>query len=119
MKKILVADDEDILRMLIVDTLEDLGFEIEEAEDGQEALEKLEEGNFDLAILDYMMPEKTGLEVIQSLSKETKNNIQLVMLTAKAQEQDRQIALNAGADYFIAKPFSPTELSAVVEEILA
>lgn len=119
MKKILVADDEEILRMLIVDTLEDSGFAIVEAEDGKEALRFLENEKFDLAILDYMMPEKTGLEVIQSLKAEIKQNLQIVMLTAKAQQQDREAALQAGANYFIAKPFSPADLLTLVEEILS
>jgi len=119
MKKILVADDEEILRMLIVDTLEDEGFDINEAENGLEALEMLEKDYYDLAILDYMMPEKTGIEVVQSLSSEAKKRTSLVMLTAKAQAKDKQEAMKAGADYFMAKPFSPSELVVMVEQILA
>lgn len=119
MKRILVADDEDILRMLIVDSLEELEHEIDEAEDGKEALELLRTNNYDVAILDYMMPEMTGLEVVQSLDETEKMAVQLVMLTAKAQEKDREVALSSGIQYFIAKPFSPIELVQTVEEILS
>ncbi|WP_416147879.1 response regulator transcription factor [Salipaludibacillus sp. HK11] len=119
MKKILVADDEEILRMLIVDTLEDEGFDIDEAENGAEALAMLEKGNYDLTILDYMMPEKTGIEVVKSLSDEVKKSTRLVMLTAKAQAKDKQEAIEAGADYFMAKPFSPSELVVMIKQIFA
>lgn len=118
MKRILVADDEDILRMLIVDTLEDLGFEMEEAENGEEALSRLENEKFDLVILDYMMPGKTGLEVLKALSDQVKQDTAIIMLTAKAQDEDRQTALSEGASYFVAKPFSPQELEQLVSEIL-
>ncbi|OZI10448.1 response regulator [Bacillaceae bacterium SAS-127] len=118
MKRILVVDDEEILRMLICDTLEDLGYEIEEAEDGEEALEKVSEQSYDLMILDYMMPNITGIEVIEQLPKEIKQTLPILMLTAKAQEADRQAVLEKGADYFMSKPFSPVDLAQVVEEIL-
>ncbi|SDO51527.1 response regulator transcription factor [Alkalicoccus daliensis] len=118
MKRILVADDEEILRMLIVDTLEDLGYEIEEAENGEEALTKLQAENYDLVILDYMMPGKTGMEVLQALSSDIKENTYIIMLTAKAQDQDKQRALSEGASYFVAKPFSPQELESLVGGIL-
>ncbi|ATP40660.1 response regulator [Solibacillus sp. R5-41] len=118
MKKILVVDDEEILRMLICDTLEDLGFEIDEAEDGAEALQKINEQVYDLMILDYMMPNLTGVEVIEQLPDDVKNNTPILMLTAKAQEADRQIVLEKGAHFFMSKPFSPVELLGLVEEIL-
>lgn len=89
MNKILVVDDEEILRMLICDTLESFDFTIDEAENGLEALEKMKENNYDLIILDYMMPHFTGLEVIEKLSDEYKANTTIVMLTAKSQESDR------------------------------
>ncbi|CAM3773501.1 response regulator transcription factor [Alkalicoccus chagannorensis] len=118
MSHILVADDEEILRMLIVDTLEDLGHDIEEAEDGGEALQKLQEQSFDLVVLDYMMPERTGLEVLQSLPDQIKEDTLIIMLTAKAQDADREAALQAGARYFVAKPFSPGELETLVKDVL-
>lgn len=117
MKKILVADDEEILRILIVDTLED-DFEVEEAEDGKEALQKIRENEYDLIVLDYMMPHLTGLEVLEKVRKD-ENTTKVLMLTAKAQDADREKATNAGADYFMSKPFSPMELLTLVENILA
>lgn len=118
MKRILVADDEEILRMLICDSLEDLGFEIDEAEDGADALEQVTNTSYDLLILDYMMPELTGLEVIERLPADVKERTPILMLTAKAQEADRQQAIDKGANYFMSKPFSPVELIAFVEELL-
>ncbi|ANU18463.1 response regulator [Planococcus maritimus] len=116
MKKILVADDEDILRTLIVDTLED-DFEMDEAEDGKEALEKIRATDYDLVLLDYMMPYLTGMEVLEAVRGE-QNDTKVMMLTAKAQDADREKAISNGADYFMSKPFSPMELLSLVEEIL-
>ncbi|WP_332651415.1 response regulator transcription factor [Lysinibacillus sp. 54212] len=118
MKRILVVDDEEILRMLICDTLEDFNYAIDEAEDGLEALQKINQQNYDLIILDYMMPNLTGVEVIERLPSEVKEVTPILMLTAKAQEADRQTVLEKGANYFMAKPFSPVELMGLVEEIL-
>ncbi|MDR5659068.1 response regulator transcription factor [Serpentinicella sp. ANB-PHB4] len=118
MKKILVVDDEETLRMLIGDTLEDLGFLIEEAENGEIALNKIQKNNYDLIILDYMMPKLTGLDVVSKLTEEEKKNTNILMLTAKAQEKDQQHAFEKGVKYFMPKPFSPIELCNLVEEIL-
>ncbi|MGO1058541.1 response regulator transcription factor [Planococcus sp. FY231025] len=117
MKKILVADDEDILRILIADTLED-DFAVEEAEDGKEALQKIRDNDYDLILLDYMMPYMTGLEVLEEARKEG-NDTRVLMLTAKAQDADREQAIQKGADFFMSKPFSPMELLELVEKILA
>ncbi|WP_256761151.1 response regulator transcription factor [Cohnella sp. WQ 127256] len=118
MRKLLIVDDEEILRMLISDTLEDLDVHIELAEDGKVALDKLQQSEYDLMILDYMMPQLTGMEVLERLPVDLKKRMPILMLTAKAQEADRMKALEAGASYFIPKPFSPLELLQVVEEIL-
>ncbi|BBI35350.1 response regulator transcription factor [Cohnella abietis] len=118
MKKILIVDDEEILRMLISDTLEDLDVHIDLANDGKVALDKLQQADYDLIILDYMMPELTGMEVLERLPQEKKERVPILMLTAKAQDADRMKALEAGASYFIPKPFSPLELLQVVEGIL-
>ena len=119
MQKIMVVDDEEVLRMLIEDTLEDLeNVEIHTAENGLEALTKLSTDPYDLVILDYMMPEMTGIEVLQQLDEEKKKTTAILMLTAKAQDVDRIRAVEAGARYFMPKPFSPMELLQIVEGIL-
>ncbi|KWX77572.1 response regulator [Paenibacillus jilunlii] len=119
MQKVLIVDDEEVLRMLIEDTLEDLeNVEIHTAENGAEALTKLSQQVYDLVILDYMMPEMTGIEVLEALDIEQKNAMPILMLTAKAQENDRSKAREAGARFFMPKPFSPMELLQIVEGIL-
>lgn len=120
MQKIMVVDDEEVLRMLIEDTLEDLeNVEIHTAENGLEALTRLSTDPYDLVILDYMMPEMTGIEVLQQLDEEKKKTTAILMLTAKAQDVDRIRAVEAGARYFMPKPFSPMELLQIVEGILS
>jgi len=118
MKKVLIADDEDILRMLIEDTIEDLPIEIDQATNGKEALEKLSTGEFDLVILDYMMPELSGREVLQKLDPIIKSKVTILMLTAKTQQEDQDALLAEGADYFMAKPFSPMELLTFIGELI-
>lgn len=118
MKRILLAEDEDVLRMLTVDTLEDEGYAIHEAENGVEAIELLDKQDFDLLILDYMMPKMTGLEVVQHLRKNN-SSIKILMLTAKSQQEDIDLLKNAGANYYMAKPFSPQKLVEAVRDIFA
>lgn len=120
MQKVLVVDDEEVLRMLITDTLEDLeNVVVHTAENGLEALARLSADHYDLMILDYMMPEMTGIEVLGQLSVDMKSALPILMLTAKAQEVDRNRAIVAGARYFMPKPFSPIELLQIVEGILS
>jgi DNA-binding response OmpR family regulator len=117
--RILLAEDEEVLRMLIVDTLEDGDFEVDEAADGQEALDLFHTGDYSLLIIDYMMPVFTGLEVIEKIrANSEKNHVKILMLSAKSQQFEQDKVLDAGADYFMAKPFSPLELLEKVEEIL-
>lgn len=119
MKKILLAEDEEILRMLIVDTFEDEEYEIDEAADGQEALDLFHQNNYDLIILDNMMPVFTGLEVIERIRSSSKQeDVAILMLSAKSQQYEQERVLAAGADYFIAKPFSPLQLLQKVGAIL-
>lgn len=118
MARILVVDDEEILRMLITDTLSDIADVIDEAENGQEALSKLRANEYDLIILDYMMPVLTGIDVLERLSVEIKNRTPVLMLTAKTQDSDRSEIFAAGAHYFMPKPFSPKELLLLAEDII-
>ncbi|MCQ4087422.1 response regulator transcription factor [Saccharibacillus sp. JS10] len=118
-KKILIAEDEMVLRFLLTETLEEEGFDIDEAEDGKLAMDSLRYGEYDLIILDYMMPEATGIEVCRWLRAEGGINADkpVILLTAKAEEKDRQLALQAGASRFVSKPFSPVELVNIVHEL--
>lgn len=119
-KKILIAEDEIALRFLLSETLVDEGYEVKETADGQEAIERLQEETYDLIILDYMMPEKTGVEVCSWLRKTDNPNQQtpVILLTAKAQEKDRQNALDSGVNAYVTKPFSPLKFLQVIEEVL-
>ncbi|MEH7238036.1 response regulator transcription factor [Bacillus sp. JJ1562] len=117
MAKILLAEDEEVLRMLVVDTLEDEGYSIDEASDGEEAYTLIKKNAYDLILLDYMMPVYSGLELIEMIRKEN-NHTKIMMLSAKSQSSDQQKVLDAGADYFMSKPFSPLQLVERIEEIL-
>lgn len=119
MKTLLIAEDEPVLRMLIMDTLEDEGYSLVEAADGEEALEKIKETDFDLIILDYMMPKMTGIEVIEKTRLlESRQHSKILMLSAKSQQAEQEKVLFAGANGFMSKPFSPLELIDKVEEML-
>ncbi|KPL59511.1 response regulator transcription factor [Rossellomorea vietnamensis] len=119
MARILIAEDEEVLRMLMVDTLEDEGHELDEAADGEEAINSIMENDYDLILLDHMMPLYTGLEVIEKIRKSPdKGMVKIMMVSAKSQQADKDLVLKSGADYFIAKPYSPAELVQRIEDIL-
>ncbi|HKL12076.1 MAG TPA: response regulator transcription factor [Halanaerobiales bacterium] len=114
--KILVVDDEYKIRKVIKGYLEKEGYETITAEDGKEALEKYNNENPDLIILDLMLPELSGEEVCSKIRHNS--DIPIIMLTAKGQEEDRIEGLDIGADDYVIKPFSPRELMARVRAIL-
>jgi CheY-like chemotaxis protein len=116
---VLICDNEDVLRLLVLATLNDGGYELVEARNGDEALELARKVHPQLIVLDMMMPGRTGLEVLLELRQEPEfANTPVVMLTARTQEADRAAAEAAGADRFLSKPFSPLGLAALVEELL-
>lgn len=120
-KRILLADDELALRFLLSETLADEGYEIQESEDGAGAMACLVQGVYDLVILDYMMPEKTGVEVCEWLRSAEGNpnrSIPVILLTAKALDKDRERAKLAGVTTYIVKPFSPLHLIDAVDELI-
>lgn len=120
MKTILLADDEDSLRTLVYTTLEDSGFQILEASDGDEALSLARAHRPDLLVLDWMMPGLTGVEVTAALRKEDPSGqTPIILLTAKSQQDDIAAALKTGVTSYLLKPFSPAELLTVVESLLA
>lgn len=118
MKKIMVAEDEAAIREFIVINLKRSGYEVLEAENGAQALTLYETNGdaIDVAILDIMMPEIDGLTVCRTLREKDKN-IGIIMLTAKTQEMDKITGLMVGADDYVTKPFSPSELMARVDAI--
>ena len=120
MPKILIADDEPSLRLLVRATLSaNKSFELIEAFDGNEALNKAQKELPELILLDVMMPGLSGFEVCERLKNDPKTNkIIIIMLTAKGQQSDRDWAISVGTDYFLTKPFSPIELFNLIEKIL-
>lgn len=118
MKKVLIAEDESAIREIISITLKRAGYDVVEAEDGQQALDLYAEnnGDFDVVLLDIMMPNVDGLEVCKRLRQQS-GTVGIIMLTAKTQEMDKVSGLLNGADDYITKPFSPLELMARVDSV--
>jgi len=118
-EKILIVEDEkDIVKMLEYN-LKKEGFRTISARDGEDALEYAVREHPDLIILDLMLPGMDGLEVCKELKKESKTALTpIIMLTAKAQESDKVVGLELGADDYVTKPFSPRELIARIKAVL-
>lgn len=115
--QILVVDDEAPIRELLSFNLKKSGYEVETAADGRTALQKAPEA--DLVLLDIMLPEVDGLEVCRQLKADPQTSgIPIIMLTAKAEEIDRVLGLELGADDYVVKPFSMRELLARVKAVL-
>ncbi len=117
MSKILIADDEALIRRLVCDFLKKSGYETVEAVDGRDALEKFN-GNPDvnLVVCDIMMPELDGWEVTKKIRE--KSAVPIIVLTARTQEFDELLSFESGADDFVTKPFSPTVLVKRIEALL-
>lgn len=115
--KILVTDDEGRMRKLVKDFLNKEGYEVIEAADGNEALDRFYEDNgISLIILDVMMPGPDGYEVCKEIRSQS--DVPIIMLTAKGEERDELQGFNTGADEYISKPFSPKILVARVNALL-
>ena len=117
-QKILIIDDEPDIRDVLKITLECEGFDVFEAKDGVDGLEKVHKTSPDLVILDYKMPKMDGHEVCQILKKDILlRHMPIIMLTGKGETQDKIKGINAGADDYIVKPFDPQELVARIKMI--
>ena len=116
MRKILVVEDEDNIRAFVVLNLKRVGYEVVDVGSGEAAMEAFEAagGDFDIAILDIMLPGIDGFEVCRRI-REKNSSIGIIMLSAKSQEMDKVQGLMLGADDYITKPFSPSELLARVD----
>ncbi len=114
--RILLADDEQSIQTLLSYPLQKDGYEVVRASDGREALARFEEQAFDLVVLDVMMPRMDGLEVCRRLR--ASSSVPIIMLTAKAEEIDKVLGLELGADDYITKPFSMREFRSRVKATL-
>jgi len=113
---ILLIDDDVELCELMVRFLSSEGFDVESAHDGISGLETIQSGDFDLVVLDVMMPGKNGMDVLRELRQNS--NLPVIMLTARGEEMDRIIGLELGADDYMPKPCNPRELSARIRAVL-
>ena len=114
--KILVVDDEKLLVKGIKFNLENDGYEVAAAYDGEEAVELAKTGDFDLIILDIMMPKLTGLEACMQIREFS--NVPIIMLTAKGEDMDKLIGFEQGTDDYLTKPFNILELKARIRALL-
>jgi DNA-binding response OmpR family regulator len=116
---VLVADDDEDILTLVALRFRRSGLEVIVARDGEEALELIKTRAPDVAVLDIAMPKLTGLEVVRRLrGSDSTKAIPIILLTARAAEKDIELGLEAGADEYITKPFSPQDLYACVQSVL-
>ena len=119
MAELLVVDDEAPIRNLISFSLQRQPYHVVEAADGNEALRRIQQSKPDLILLDWMLPDMSGIELIKSLRQDALyGNITIIMLTARAEEENKLRGFKAGADDYVTKPFSPKELAARIEAML-
>lgn len=119
-RKILTCDDEKNIVRLIQVNLERQGYEVVTAYNGRECLEKVAAEHPDLIVLDLMMPEMTGFEVLEELKKNPETqNIPVIMLTARTQDQDVLRGWQSGVECYLTKPFNPIELLTFIKRIFA
>jgi len=116
MERILIVDDDVDLYQLVTQFLEPEGFEVEAAHDGPKGLERALSGDYSLIVLDLMLPDMGGLEVLRNLR--LKSNVPVLILTARGEDVDRIVGLEIGADDYLPKPFNPRELLARIRAIL-
>lgn len=117
---VLVADDDRDIRDLVTFKLESAGFTVIAASDGDEAFERIVTSRPDLAVLDVMMPGRSGTQVLQQVREHPQvGRTRIILLTAKAQEADVEAGFLLGADDYVVKPFSPRELLSRVQAVLA
>jgi DNA-binding response OmpR family regulator len=114
--KVLVVDDEKLIVKGIRFSLEQDGYEVSCAYDGEEALSMAKEGNYDIILLDLMLPKLSGLDVCQQIREFS--NVPIIMLTAKGEDMDKIMGLEYGADDYITKPFNILEVKARIKAIL-
>ncbi|MBR2673949.1 MAG: response regulator transcription factor [Mogibacterium sp.] len=117
MKRILIVDDEDGIREVIKEYAEFSGYEAEEAADGMSAIGMVKLNDYDLIIMDIMMPKLDGFSAVKEIQK--LKNIPIIMLSARGEEYDKLFGFELGIDDYVVKPFSPKELMARVNAVLS
>ena len=115
-KRLLLVDDEPLILKGLKFSLEQDGYEIETAADGEEALKKIQSNNYDLVLLDVMLPKLSGIEVCQQV-RET-SSVPIIMLTAKGEDMDKILGLEYGADDYMTKPFNILEVKMRIKAII-
>ena len=116
-ERILLVEDEEALRMTLIDRLQSEGYEVDFAADGQQGLEKATGDAFDLVLLDVMLPRKSGFDVCRDI-RSAGMAVPILMLTARGQSVDKVVGLKIGADDYVTKPFETMELMARIEALL-
>jgi two-component system phosphate regulon response regulator PhoB len=118
-RRILLVEDEEPIRQMLAFNLTRAGFEVDEAEDCASARTHIADSPPDLVLVDWMLPDSSGLELTRALRREDANReLPIIMLTAKAEEHDKVVGLEGGADDYITKPFSAKELIARINALL-
>ncbi len=118
-RQILVVEDERPIREMVAFGLRRAGFDVVEAEDTREARARIADRRPDLVLVDWMLPDMSGLELTRALKKDKDmREVPIIMLTARAEEQDKVSGLEGGADDYVTKPFSPRELLARINAVL-
>ena len=116
-KTILVVDDDELVRIALNELLRPEGYEVHPVPSGAEALEKLDQNDYDLLMLDIIMPEMDGYELCKRIrEKENYRETPIVFLSAKSRDEDRVQGLDAGANLFLSKPISPEKLLEIVSD---
>src|SRR5499426_3488093 len=118
-KQILIVEDEKPIREMIAFGLRRAGFDVLEAEDCKAARASIADHRPDLVLVDWMLPDMSGLELTRALKRDKETqDVPVIMLTARAEEQDKVMGLDGGADDYVTKPFSPRELLARINAVL-
>ena len=120
-RKVMVVDDSSVMRQIIKNNLKQLGFEITnllDAEDGEEALQKINQGDVDLVISDWNMPKMTGIDFLKAIrSDEALKELPFLMVTSEADKEKIMEAVQAGVNQYIVKPFNANQLEEKIKEI--
>ena len=117
--RILIVEDEAAIRTMVAFNLRRAGFEVDQSEDGTSARESIANSPPDLILMDWMLPDISGIELTRTLRRDQNlKDVPIIMLTARTEEQDKIVGLDSGADDYVTKPFSPRELVSRIKAVL-